>query len=201
MQYDYEGGEVLTKQTFRKHVLSSSILMAIAIVAIIVFGVVMFEKYSIPNENNTSVMSATVTDVYYGGSHYRDIEIAISNDKPLILVAPYSVSHLCDTIGYDVDQLAQLLEGKTIEYRRMNDLSWIVEINVGDTKIDNSKLTIQQMIITRVAIVILGLLMLAFSINGYVVYLKAKYKRYLKAKKKQERKEKRKLKLMAKETK
>ena len=44
MQYDNEGGEVLTNQTFRKHVLSSSILMAIAVVAIIVFGVVMFKN-------------------------------------------------------------------------------------------------------------------------------------------------------------
>jgi hypothetical protein len=190
----------LHKQTFRKQIVFSSILTAIAVVAIVVFCVCMFKRYSPPTVNNTSVISGTVTEVYYGGSHYRDIEIAISNDKPLILVAPYSVSHLCDTIGYDVDQLAQLLEGKTIEYRRMNGLPWIVEINVGDTKIDNNKLSIQQMVVTRVAIVIPGLLMLVISISCYVVYLKAKYKRYLKAKKKQERKEKRKLKLMAKES-
>lgn len=190
----------MTNQTFRKQIVLSSILTAIAVVAIIVFGVVMFKKYSIPNENNTSVMSATVTEVYYGGSHYRDIEIAISNDKPLILVAPYSVSHLCDTIGYDVDQLAQLLEGKTIEYRRMNDMPWIVEINIGDTKIENIKLTTIQMHHTRIGIIILGLIMLAFSVCGDIVYLKSRYRIYQKAERKRIKKAKRELKLMAKET-
>ena len=47
-----------------------------------------------------------------------------------MLVAPHSASHLCDTIGYDVDQLAQLLEGKTIKYRRMSNMPWAVEICV-----------------------------------------------------------------------
>ena len=145
-------------------------------------------------------MSATVTDVYFTSPKHT-AQIAISGGEPLVLVSPNGLRNLYSTIGYDVDQLAQLLEGKTIEYRRMNGLPWIVEINVGDTKIDNNKLTIQEIVLVRVGIVILGLLMLVISISCYVVYLKAKYKRYLKAKKKQERKEKRKLKLMAKETK
>ena len=188
------------KQTFRKQIVLSSILTAIAVVAIVVFCVCMFKEYTPPNENNTFVMSDTVTRVYYGGSHYRDIEIAILNDKPLMLVAPHSASHLCDTIGYDVDQLAQLLEGKTIKYRRMSNMPWAVEICVGDTKIDNIKLTTTQMHHTRIGIIILGLIMLAFPVCGDIVYLKSRYRIYQKAERKRIKKAKRELKLMAKET-
>ena len=188
------------KQAFRKQIVLSSILTAIAVVAIVVFCVCMFKRYSPPTVNNTSVISGTVTAVYYGGYHCRDIEIAISNDKPLILVAPYSVSHLCDTIGYDVDQLAQLLEGKTIEYRRMNGLPWIVEIHTGDIEIENIKLTTTQMHHTRIGIIILGLIMLAFPVCGDIVYLKSRYRIYQKVERKRIRKAKRELKLMAKET-
>ncbi len=186
------------KQIFRKQIIFSSILVVIAIVAIVIFCVCMFKRYSPPTVNNTSVISSTVTEVYYGGYHYRDIEIAISNDKPLILVAPYSVSHLCDTIGYDVDQLAQLLEGKTIEYRRMNDLPWIVEIRTGDIEIENIKLTTTQMHHTRIGIIILGLIMLAFAVCGDIVYLKSRHRIYQKAERKRIKRAKRDSKLKAK---
>ncbi len=182
------------KQNFRKHLFLSSILVAIAIVAIVVFCVCMFKRYSPPNESNTAVMSDTVTEVYYTAPGERVVVIALLDKDPLKLVSPYTLNNLYSSISYDIDELANLLEGKDIKYRRMNDLPWAVEIYVGDTKIDNTKLVTHQMNLTRVGIVIVGLILLAFVICGDVMYLKAKFKRYLKVKKKQDRKAKRKLK-------
>lgn len=188
------------KQTFRKQIVFSSILTAIAIVAIVVFCACMFKRYSPPNENNTSTMSDTVTEVYYTAPGERVVVIALLDKEPLKLVFPYTLNNLYSTIGYDIDELANLLEGKDIEYRRMNDLPWAIEIYVGDTKIDNTKLTTQQMYFTRVGIVIIGLIMLAFAVCGDIVYLKSRYRIYQKVKRKQNKKAKRELKLMAKET-
>ena len=183
----------MTKQTFRKHIVFSSILTVIAIVVIVGFCAIMFKRYSPPSENNTSLINGTVTEVYHAVPK-GEIVVAMSNGDLLKLVYPMGIRNLYSTIGYDVVQLADLLEGEIIECRRMDHLPWAVEIYVGDTKIDNNKLTTQQVVVTRVAIVILGLIMIAFPISGDVIYLKSKYKCYLKEKKKQERKAKRELK-------
>lgn len=123
------------KQNYRKQILFSSILVAIAIVAIVVFGACMFKRYSPPNESNTSVMSGTVTEVYYTAPGERVVVISMSDGDKLKLVSPYTLGNLYSTIGYDIEELADLLEGKDIEYRRMNDLPWAVEISVGDIKL------------------------------------------------------------------
>ena len=56
------------------------------------------------------------------------------------------------------------------------------------------------MYFTRVGIVIVGLIMLAFAVCGDIVYLKSRYRIYQKVERKQIKKAKRELKLMAKET-
>lgn len=186
------------KQTFRKQLVLSSILTAIAIVAIVVFCVCMFKRYSPPNENNTAIMSDTVTEVYYTAPRGL-VVISLAEADPVKLVSPYTLNNLYSTIGYDIDELANLLEGKHIEYRRMNDLPWAVEIFVDNTKIDNTKLTTNQMHLTRVGIIIVGLIMLAFAVCGDIVYLKSRHHTYQKAERKRVKKSKRELKLKTKQ--
>lgn len=177
----------MTEEVFRKHVIISSVLTVIAIAIIIGFCLFMFDRYSLPSEENTSITSGTVTDVYFA-SGAKDVMIEMSNGDLFQLVCPWLPRNLYTTIGYDLTQLSELLEGKDIEYRRMNKLPWVVEIYVDDIVIDNSKLTSEEMTVTRISIVILGIIMLAFPIGGDVLYLKAKYKCYAKAEKKRMRK-------------
>ena len=182
----------MTKDTFRKCIIISSVLFFAALVVILGFCAVMFHWYELPNENNTFLVSGTVTEVYYAVPRDK-IVIALENEEKLELVYPWGYQNLCSSIGYDVSQLADLLEGEKVTCRRMDHLSWAVEIYVGDTVVDNIELTGHQMIVTRVGIVILGMLMVAFLIAGDVSYLKEQYKHYLKTKKKQARKDKRRL--------
>ena len=182
----------MEKDAFRKCIIISSVLLFAALVVILGFCAVMFHWYELPNEHNTFLVSGTVTEVYSPSS--RDsIIVVLENEEKLELVYPWGSQNLYSSIGYDDLQLADLLEGEKVTCRRMDHLSWAVKIHVGDTVIDNSKLTGHQMIVARVCIVVLGLLMVAFLIAGDVSYLKEQYKHCLKTKKKQARKEKRKL--------
>ena len=183
----------MTKKNFIRRIIISSVLTAIAIALIITFCVLMFVKYSYPSEENTSMASDTVADVYYAvGADVVIVEM--SNGDQFQLVCPNFAKELYATIGYDLDELCQLLKGKEIRYLQMDHLPWIVEIYIDDIVIDNNVLTAKQMSVTRIAIIITGLIMLAFPISGDVVYVKSKYKQYKKAEKKRTRKARRSLK-------
>ena len=183
----------MTKKDFILRIVISSILTTIAIALIITFCVLMFAKYSYPSEENTSMASDTVADVYYAvGADVVIVEM--SNGDQFPLVYPNFAKELYATIGYDLDELCNLLKGKEIRYLRMDHLPWIVEIYVDDIVIDNNILTVKQINATRIGIVILGVIMLAFPISGDVVYVKSKYKQYKKAEKKRTRKARRSLK-------
>ncbi len=181
------GGVGLTKDVFRKHVLICSVLNVIAVAIIIGFCVIMFNRYSFPNEENTSEISGTVTEVYHGVPK-GEFGVAMSNGDSLRLVYPWGIRNLYSTLGYDIAQLSDLLEGKNIECIRMNTLPWAVKIYVDDIVIDNSKLTSDAIFVTRIGIVIIGLMMLAFLIGGDILYLKLKYRCFEKAEKKRMRK-------------
>ena len=183
----------MTKKDFILRIVISSILTTIAIALIITFCVLMFAKYSNPSEENTSMASDTVADVYYA-SGKKVVIVEMSNGDEFQLVYPNFPKELYATIGYDLDELCQLLKGKEIRYLRMDHLPWVVEIYVDDIVIDNNVLTAKQMFATRIAIIIIGLIMLAFPISGDVVYVKSKYKQYKKAEKKRTRKARRSLK-------
>ena len=183
----------MTKKDFIRRIIISSILTAIAIALIITFCVLMFAKYSYPSEENTSMASDTVADVYYAvGADVVIVEM--SEGKKFQLVYPNFESELYSTIGYDLDELCDMMEGKDIKYLRMDHLPWAIEIYVDDIVIDNNILTVKQINATRIGIVILGVIMLAFPISGDVVYVKSKYKQYKKAEKKRTRKARRSLK-------
>ena len=183
----------MTKKDYIWRMIISSILVVIAIAMIITFCVLMFVRYSYPSEENTSMASDTVADVYYRvGADVVIIEM--SEGKKFQLVYPNFESELYSTIGYDLDELCDMMEGKDIKYLRMDHLPWIVEIYVDDIVIDNNILTVKQINATRIGIVILGVIMLAFPISGDVVYVKSKYKQYKKAEKKRTRKARRSLK-------
>ena len=180
----------MTKSEFGKHIIVSSLLTVVAIVVIISFCVVMFDKYSKPSEENTSISSGTVADVYYASG--KDVVIVeMSDGEQFQLVYPWLSKDLYDAIGYNLDQLAELLEGQKVEYRKMDNLPWVVEIYINDIMIDNNKMTSEEIDTTYVGIVIIGLIMLAFPICGDVEYVKAKQKIYRKAEKKRVRSAKR----------
>lgn len=147
----------------------------------------MFYKYSPPSEGNTHMISGRVTDVYHGVP-VGEVVVVLSDGTRLQLVYPFTVQGLYSAIGYDDVQLAELLVGNVIQCRRMTHLPWAVEINAGDTKIDNYKLTAEEITLTRVVIVILTLVMLAFAAWGEMAYIYPKYRRYVKAEKKRARK-------------
>jgi len=131
-----------------------------------------------------------VADVYHGGKN-KGVIVEMSNGDQLQLVYPNFSGELYSAIGYDLDELCELLEGEEIEYRRMDHLPWIVEIYVYDIVIDNNILTVKQINATRIGIVILGVIMLAFPICGDVAYIKKQYRCYKKSEKKRARKARR----------
>ena len=180
----------MTKSEFRKHIIGSSLLTVVAIVVIISFCVIMFDKYSKPSEENTSISSGTVADVYYASG--KDVVIVeMSDGEQFQLVCPWLPKDLYNAIGYDLDQLAEILEGENVEYRKMDKLPWVVEIYIDDIVIDNNKMTSEEIDTTYVGIMIIGLIMLAFPICGDIAYIKAKQKIYRKAEEKRVRSAKR----------
>lgn len=180
----------MTKKDFILRIVISSILVVIAIALIITFCALMFAKYSNPREENTSMASDTVADVYYA-SGQKGVIVEMSNGDEFQLVYPNFQKELYATIGYDLDELCNLLKGKEIRYLRMDHLHWIVEIYVDDIVINNTELTNKQINATRIGIVIIGLIMLAFPICGDVAYIKKQYRCYKKSEKKRARKARR----------
>lgn len=180
----------MTKSEFKKHIIVSSLLTVVAIAVIISFCVIMFDKYSKPSEDNTSVSSGTVAEVYYARGNRVIVEM--SDGEQFQLVCPWLPKDLYNAIGYDLDQLAELLEGQKVEYRKMDKLPWVVEIYINDIVIDNNRMTSEEIDTAYVGIVIIGLIMLAFPVCGEVEYIKAKHKIYKKAEKKRVRSAKRK---------
>ena len=183
----------MPKEVFRRQVIISSVVTVLALAVILVFCVTMFQKYSPPNEDNTFVICGTVTEVYHAFPK-GEVVISLSNGDSVRLVYPWGLQNLCEEIGYDIEQLADLLEGEDIKCRRMNDLPWAVEINAAHTQIDNSELTNDQMTVARVGISVLGVIMLAFVIGGDLMYLEPRYQRYLQETRKLSKKAKRALK-------
>ena len=180
----------MTKKDFIRRIIISSILTAIAIALIITFCICLFIQYTKPNEDNTSISSGTVADVYHGGKK-KGVIVEMSNGDQLQLVYPNFSGELYSVIGYDLDELCELLEGEEIEYRRMNRLPWVTEIYVDDIVINNNELTNKQIIVSRIGIVMIGIITLAFPICGDVAYIKKQYNYYKKAEKKRARKARR----------
>ena len=177
----------MTKNGFIKRIVLSSSAIAIAAAIMIGFGIWVFDRYAPPSENNTSVKSGTVTDVYLGVPS-NEVRVELSNGDSLLLAHSWGPRQLYAAIGYDHVQLADLLEGQVVEYRRMDRLPWVVEIDIGDTKIDNSKLTAENVFFSRAALVILEGTLLVCFIIGDVTYLKDAHRAYTRAEKKRIRK-------------
>ena len=183
----------MTKKDFIRQIILSSVLTAIAIALIITLCLYLFVQYTKPNEDNTSISSGTVVDIYFA-SGKQVVIVKMSNGDQLQLVNPYFPDKLYSAIGYDLDELCELLEGEEIEYRLMDRLPWVTEIYVDDIVINNNELTNKQIIVSRIAIVIIGLIMLAFPICGDITYIKKQYRYYKKSEKKRARKARRSLK-------
>ena len=135
--------------------------------------------------------SGTVARVYYS-TNIKEVVVEMSDGEQLQLVCPWLPADLYEAIGHDLDQLAKLLEGQEVEYRRMDKLPWVVEIYVRGIAIDNHQMTSAEIESTYIGITILGLMMLAFPICGEAVYIQAKYKLYRRAEKKRIESDKRK---------
>ena len=119
----------MTKKNFIRRIIISSVLTAIAIALIITFCVCLFIQYTKPNGDNTSISGGSVADVYHGGKK-KGVIVEMSNGDQLQLVYPNFSGELYSAIGYDLNELCELLEGEEIEYRRMDRLPWVTEIHV-----------------------------------------------------------------------
>ena len=168
----------MTKSEFRKHIIGASWIALVSMVGITLFSVYMFDMYSFPTMENTSVASGTISEVYVRGGKNPTVIVETSDGEQLALVCPYFLKDLYKDIGYNLDQLVELLEGKNIEYRIMDKLSWVLEIYVDDVVIDNNNLTRDEIITTLVGIVILAILMIVILVCIEIAYLQPKYKLY-----------------------
>ena len=177
----------MTKQTWHKRLVISSLITLMIILGIVCFLFLMFQRYSYPDEHNTSLVTGTVGEVYFTVPK-DDVVIELTNGECLQLVYPSMKSQLFSAIGYNIDELAVLLEGKQIQYHRMNDLPWIVQINADGVIIDNHDLTVQQITVSRSGIMIVGLIVFVLSVSSEAVYLKTQYDRFRNAERKRHKK-------------
>ncbi len=168
----------MTKSEFRKHIIVAALIALVSMVGITLFSVYMFDMYSFPTMENTSVASGTISEVYVGGGKKPNVILETSDGEQLVLVCPYFLKDLYEDIGYNLDQLAELLVGKNVEYRIMDKLSWVLEIYVDDVVIDNNNLTRDEIVTTQVGIVILAILMIVILVCVEIIYLQPKYKLY-----------------------
>lgn len=193
--YNIIGGAILTKAEFRRCIIISSIIALIFLIAASIFCVYMFNDYAFVNDDATHILSSTVTDVFISVGSHSGVGLEMLDGSCLYLVYPFFARGLYKSIGYDIDELSNLLEGRSIEYRRMNNHDWIVEIYVDDITIDNTKLTNEQTTATRFGIVIIGIMMAIVIGAIYIGYLKDKYVLYKRGERKRIKKLKRSLKL------
>lgn len=180
----------MTKQTWHKCLAISAVITLMIILGIVCFLFLMFQRYSYPDEHNTSLVTGTVGEVYFTVPK-DEVVIELTNGECLQLVYPSMKSQLFSAIGYNIEELASLLEGKQIQYRRMDDLPWIVQTNVDGTIIDNHELTAQQISVSRSGLVIIGLTVFALAMSSEATYLKTQYDRYRNAERKRLKKARR----------
>ncbi len=193
--YEIIGGAILTKAEFRRCIIISSIIALIFLIAASIFCVAMFSEYTFVSDDTTYISSGTVTDVFISVGSHSGVGLEMSDGSCFYLVYPHFARGLYKSIGYDIDELSVLLERRSIEYRRMNNHDWIVEIYVDDITIDNTKLTNEQTTATRFGIVIIGIMMAIVIGAIYIGYLKDKYVLYKRGERKRIKKLKRSLKL------
>lgn len=186
----HKGEKDLTKQAWIKRIVISAMITVMVIVSVICFCLVMFQRYSLPAEHNTTITAGTVNEVYFTAPK-DEVVIELTNGERLQLVYPSIKSELFSAIGYNIEELADLLEGKQIQYRRMNDLPWVVQINVDDQTIDNHELTAQQISVSRSGLVIVGLIVFVLAVSSEATYLKTQYDRYRNAERKRFKKARR----------
>lgn len=193
--YEIIGGAILTKAEFRRCIIISSIIALIFLIAASIFCVAMFNEYTFVSDDTTHISSGTVADVFFAVGSHQGVGLEMSDGNCFYLVYPWFARGLYKSIGYDIDELSNLLEERSIEYRRMNNHVWIVEIYVDDITIDNTKLTNEQTTATRFGIVIIGIMMAIVIGAIYIGYLKDKYVLYKRGERKRIKKLKRSLKL------
>ncbi len=165
----------------------SLIVLSLAIILIIGFCILMFCKYAPPNENNTYTAHGAVSDVYLVlESKKTHLEIAFKNGELFQLVYPNTIRELYSSLGYDDEELAELLEGKEIKFTALKNWNWITNISVDNMSLDNTELTAQQCRLTQIGIVFIGMIMLAFPIGFEKMY----WDKHIKSKSKKKAKNK-----------
>ena len=183
---------VLQKRAFIKQVFVSTILFLLSVACIVgLFAYIVFYKYAPPTDNTTTSAQNTVKEVYY---HYKlgDICIIMTDDTEYRLTSPNKgTKQLDQEIGYSTEQLSALLEGNEIQYQYLTRLSWITHIHIGDTTIDNTKLTNDAITTSNIGTTVICLIALAFPVCGYIYYLRSKYARYKGLERKRKKKERR----------
>lgn len=186
----------MEKKIFLRQVIVSSILMLIILAA----GIWFYSYYGLYqnapiSEETTSVKTGKVTDVYHGVPSGKIVVVFDNGDSLHFARHEWRLKEFYSNIGYDVDALADLLIGNTVEYQRMDRVPWIVKISIGETVIDNTKLTNEINEESLWGCAILCIIVYAMAIGCDVVYLRSKYARYKGLERKRRKKEKRREKL------
>lgn len=156
---------------FGKGSVAPILLCLIVIVLIICLCTAQFNRYTPPSNDNTSIISVTVSDVYYS-LNKKSVVIRTSNGDEYQLVSPTSSNEMYDEIGYNLEELGVLIKEKKVELLVLDELPWVVEINVDGVVISNCILTTKYANVTQVSIIILGVLMAMFPISLTLIYSK-----------------------------
>lgn len=174
----------------KQAILSGVILLLFAIICIWFsyrFGIY---QYAARTEDNTSIARGTVESVYTSTTrrgHSRTLYVGMTSGENLILSHGFTMSSFKNETGYDLAQLRALLEGNEITYLRMDRVPWIVKIYIGDTVIDNTKLTDTDLTTSRWGVPILSSLLLIAAIIWDICHFRKKYAQMERKRRKKER--------------
>ncbi len=188
----------MTRKKYRLKIFISSVAAGMVMVAIVFLCAYLHDVYESPDDSNTYISQGTVKDIYY--QHNRSscwIVMTFDSGEKLEFAPASSRSELYENIGYDDEELASLLQGDSIEYRRMKRCPWIISISAGDIVVDCKQATASACMEARVGIMILGTIMLVFPVWGEIIYVRNIKQLYERAEKKRLRKENRRAKTNA----
>ncbi len=181
---------VLTRREFRLRLGIALSMALIALTAIAWLGMAMLHQYELPSKENTYSFRCRITEIEYTSGH-KTIPIVTAEGEKLEFVYPWGKSDFFNSIGYDWEELVDLLEGQEVTVCRMERLPWIVSLTVGDITLDNLELTRTECQETHLAIGMIGLLLLAIVIVCLVEYWHTIWKKYQKGEKNRRRRERR----------
>ncbi len=180
----------LTHQGFRYRLGIAFSIALIALAATLWFCMAMLHQYELPSAENTYSFRCRITEIEYTSGH-GTIRLVTAEGEKLEFVYPWRKSDFFEAIGYDWEELVDLLEGQEVTVCRMERQPWIISLTVGDITLDNLELTRAECQETHLGIGMIGLLLLAIVTVSLVEYWRSIWKLYQRGEKNRRRRERR----------